>query len=638
MPMDRPIQAYPDEPAQPRAPRPADALPLADPDPAAWRQFVEAKTPQDFYRGWLALQCRFVRGVSSAVLVLGPLESGPFAPAATSPEDHPVPQHLTKIADRALEERRGIVVPAEVQEAEGTEPRLRYGVAYPINVSGRRHGVVALEIAPRPERELQTALRQLQWGVSWVEILWLREEASQSTAARDRLQSALNLTAAAAAQDRFQGAAAAFVTAMATDLGCERVSLGFLRRGKVRVRSISHTAQVTKQMNLVRAIAAAMEEAIDQKEAVAFPPEADARPQVTRAHAELAQQQGVGAICSIPLSAAGRIVGALTLERSAEQPLTPAVRELCETAAALAGPMLELQRREDRWLLTKAGDSTRLLLGKVFGPGHLVLKLSLLAAAGLAVFLALARGEYRVSATATLEPVVKRAVAAPFAGYIAEAPIRAGDVVRKDQVLAALDDRELKLQRLKWASQYEQLAKQHQQALAQRNAAQVVILAAQMDQARAETALLDDQLARSRLRAAIDGIVVSGDLSQSLRAPVERGQVLFEVAPLDAFRVILQVDEHAISDVRLAQTGMLILSGMPYQGLPFHVAKIIPVSTAREGRNYFRVEATPDRMPEHLRPGMEGVGKISVDRRLLVWIWTHEVIDWVRLKVWTWLP
>jgi multidrug resistance efflux pump len=636
--MDRENRTLADEPSSPRPPRQAGPLHSADADQAAWRHFVEAKTPESFYRGWLGLQCRFVRGVSCAVLVLGTPESGPFAPVATWPEDLDVPSHLTQVADRALDERRGIVVPSEVDEVEGAPPRIRYAVAYPINVSGRRYGVVALDIDPRPERELQAALRQLQWGVAWVEILWLREEGGQSTAAKERLQSALDLTATAVSQEQFHGAATAFVTAMATNLGCDRVSLGFLRGGKIRVRSISHTAQVTKHMNLVRAIAAAMEEAIDQKASVAYPPGPDARPQVTRAHAELSRQHGAGAICSIPISTNGRIVGALTLERPADRPFDPVVVELCEATAALAGPVLELQRREDRWLITKAGDSTRLLLGKVIGPGHLILKLSLLAAAGLVAFLALATGEYRVSATAALEPVVKRAVAAPFAGYVAEAPIRAGDVVRKDQMLARLDDRELKLQRLKWGSQYEQLAKQHQQALAQRNAAQVGVLAAQMDQAQAEMALLDDQMARSQLRSNIDGLVVTGDLSQSLRAPVERGQVLFEVAPLDAFRLILQVDEHAITDIRLGQTGTLVLSGMPHEAFPFRVAKITPVSTAREGRNYFRVEATPDGMPEHLRPGMEGVGKVSVDRRLLVWIWTRDVIDWVRLKIWAWLP
>jgi hypothetical protein len=41
---------------------------------------------------------------------------------------------------------------------------------------------------------------------------------------------------------------------------------------------------------------------------------------------------------------------------------------------------------------------------------------------------------------------------------------------------------------------------------------------------------------------------------------------------------------------------------------------------------------------ERLRPGMEGVGKVEIGSRRLIWIWTHELIDWARLKLWSWLP
>ena len=39
-----------------------------------------------------------------------------------------------------------------------------------------------------------------------------------------------------------------------------------------------------------------------------------------------------------------------------------------------------------------------------------------------------------------------------------------------------------------------------------------------------------------------------------------------------------------------------------------------------------------------LRPGMEGIGKINAVRERMVWIWTHEFIDWLRLWVWSWWP
>src|SRR2546422_4999312 len=40
----------------------------------------------------------------------------------------------------------------------------------------------------------------------------------------------------------------------------------------------------------------------------------------------------------------------------------------------------------------------------------------------------------------------RSAAVAAFNGYIAEAPVRAGDLVRRGQVLCALDDRELRLE------------------------------------------------------------------------------------------------------------------------------------------------------------------------------------------------
>jgi len=606
-----------------------------DVDQVVWRQFAEASTPEEFYRSWLGVVARLVGEVRGGVVVLGPPETGPYTPAAFWPGGQGVSQFLARVTERALAERRGLVVPAE---AGGTGEAPRIGVAYPVQVDGRLHGVVALEIRSRSERELQAVLRQLQWGTAWIELLWRREEGGRHGGAVERLQTVLDLAATALSQERFHGASTAFVTAVATRLQCDRVSLGFLRAGRIRVRSMSHSAQVGAVTNLIRSIAAAMEEAIDQQATIVYPGPPDGRPQVFHAHAELARLHGSGAICTVPLGAGERIVGALTLERSADQPFESAGVELCEALAAVVGPILELQRRDDRWIITKIGLWARELAGRIVGPKHLGLKASLVAAGALALFLAIATGEYRISANAALEPVVRRAVAAPFAGYIGEASVRAGDLVKRGGLLAALDDQDLRLQRSKWASQLEQLAKQHQQALATRKAAQIVILAAQMDQARAELQLLDDQLGRSRLRSPIDGIVVAGDLSQSLRAPVERGQVLFEVAPLDAFRLVLQVDERNIGEVKTGQAGTLVLAGAPQEPLPFRVAKITPVSTPREGRNYFRVEGGLNEVSERLRPGMEGVGKISVDRRKLVWIWTHEVVDWVRLVAWNWLP
>ena len=119
---------------------------------------------------------------------------------------------------------------------------------------------------------------------------------------------------------------------------------------------------------------------------------------------------------------------------------------------------------------------------------------------------------------------------------------------------------------------------------------------------------------------------------------MERGDVLFEVAPLDAYRVIAEVDERDIDRIRAGQESRLMLPSMPGEIFTFTVELVTPVSTASEGRNYFRVEGRLESPTDRLRPGMEGVGKIKVGRRSLIWVWTHELVDWVRLQVWRWQP
>ncbi len=119
---------------------------------------------------------------------------------------------------------------------------------------------------------------------------------------------------------------------------------------------------------------------------------------------------------------------------------------------------------------------------------------------------------------------------------------------------------------------------------------------------------------------------------------MERGQILFEVSPLNDYRVRLEVDEREISRINVGQTGNLVLNALPKTPFPITVGKITPVSTAEEGVNFFRVEAKLDEASERLRPGMEGFGKISAGRNRLIWIWTHSLTDWLRLWAWSWWP
>jgi multidrug resistance efflux pump len=481
-------------------------------------------------------------------------------------------------------------------------------------------------------------MRQLQWGAGWLEVL-LRRYADPMEAARLRLKLILQFVSTFLEHPGFEDAAAALVTDIAARLGCDRVTIGILRGRELRVEAVSHTVQFDRHSNLMNATAAAMMEAIDQREAIVYPTDRDGRLVVTFAHAELAQLTGAGGLATFPLVHGGRPIGAVALERAPRFHFDAASVELLEGLAAMLGPLVDMRLAQARSLPAHVAESARGLRDRLLGPAHGGFKLTAVVLAATALFLLLATGDYRVAADARIEGEVQRALTAPFNGYVREALRRPGDVVRSGEAIARLDDRDLRLERVRLAAQRDQYLKQYREAMAKRDRATARIVSLQVEQVEAQLALVDDQLARAEIVAPFDGVVVSGDLSQSLGAPLERGQVLFEVATLDAYRVALQVDERDIAEVKVGQTGELVLSSLPGERYPLRVTKITPVSAAKEGRNLFRVEARLEGgTGARLRPGMEGVAKVGVDRRRLISIWTRELVNWFRIKLWAWMP
>jgi RND family efflux transporter MFP subunit len=595
-----------------------------------WSRLAHAQDAPAFAAQWLDIQCRAFDAVVRGVVVLRTSETATYAPVALWPEGVEGSPRLAAVVEATLQQRR-VVVQGMKRGAQRQDPVF---IGHPIVVDDELYGVAALEVEGRAEAALRALVQRLGWGVGWLEALARRK----TFTSKARLVTVLELIATSLQHERFQAGATAVVTELATTLGCERVSIGFMKGRHIYLRALSHSAAFGKKTNLVRALEAAMDEAADQLATVIYPARKGGPFQVTRAHAELIKQHGAGTVCTIPLTAGGKVLGALVLERPTGEEFDARTVELCEHAALLVGPVLDVKRKEDRWLLQKAADSFATHARHLVGPRHVALKLWAAAILAATLFLALVDGDYQVTANAALEGTVQRAVAAAIPGYIAEARARAGDVVRKGDLLAAIDDRDLRLERLKWVSQRAQRSSEYREALAGHQRARVQVLSAQLEQAEAQLALIDEQLSRTRILAPFDAIVVKGDLSQSLGAPVERGNVLFELAPLDAYRVIMKVDERDITNVAVGQGGNLALSSMPHDALPLVVEKITPVSVVEEGRNYFRVEAAAKGGIEKLRPGMEGIGKIQVEERKLLWIWTHKIVHWMRMWVWSWWP
>src|SRR5205085_10955116 len=122
---------------------------------------------------WLALQCAAIAGVRAGLLLLRTPGSEAYVPAAVWPDPRRDVRYLTEAAERALNARRGLVLGLDPAESEFVVPGALH-VAYPVETDGEVHGAVVLDVAARPEAQLQGVLRQLLWGGGWLEALLRR--------------------------------------------------------------------------------------------------------------------------------------------------------------------------------------------------------------------------------------------------------------------------------------------------------------------------------------------------------------------------------------------------------------------------------------------------------------------------------
>lgn len=597
------------------------------PDSSPWAVLATGRNVPEFCQAWLRLQCEQVAGATAALLLLDDGD-GHFSSVAGWPDARQDLSFLAGTAQQALSRKSSFV-----EQAAGASP---VQIGQPLESQGRLMGVVVIEL--KRASDIPAVIRQLRWGLGWLELLLTRQQIGDSAAKLARTGFAMSILSEAQQHSAFRASALSIANELASRLDCTNASIGFSQGKSIKLIAMSHAAVFGEHSQIVSAIENAMEEAADQHASVAFPATPGTERRIALAHEDLARRLGGAAVVSVLMTNGVRPVGVILLERDRSKAFDDATIETLEAVAALVGPGLETKSETNRLIagraVTAIGSGTR----AVFGPGKPAAKLAALLAVAVLGTMAFAKGEFRVTAKAVVEGAVQRSIVAPFDGYVASAPVRAGDLVEAGQVLASLDDRELKLEAARWKSERDQQALKYSDAMSKHDRSVALVVSASLEQTAAQLSLIEDKLARAAIAAPFRGVVVSGDLRQLVGSPIEKGKVLFEVAPLESFRVILQVDERDIAFLAEGQQGTLVLTGLSSDAVPFNVKLITPVATASEGRNQFRVEAAVPGGAPLLRPGMEGIGKISIDRRSLLSIWTRSLIDWIRITAWKWLP
>jgi len=316
----------------------------------------------------------------------------------------------------------------------------------------------------------------------------------------------------------------------------------------------------------------------------------------------------------------GSVIGGLLLAREAVwQP--GELAKLADWTAAWFWAYRALQRPtllEGLWLATKKLPAS-------------IRRRPLLWAAGV-ILVGCIPVRLNILAPAEVVPVDPVVVRAPLDGVVKELLVAPNQVVQAGQVLLTLDDVALQgrldvaRQSLGTAKtelrQYEQLALSDPKARASLAGARGTV-----DERQAEVTFLEDQLGRTRLKAARAGTVLIDDPVGWAGRPITTGERLMRIADPDAKKEVeVWV---ALGDAIPIAPGAdvkLYLSSNPLEPVPARVRYYSHQSSRLpDGSFAYRVRATPVGEVEH-RLGLKGTARISASWTPLgYWIFRRPI-------------
>lgn len=453
-------------------------------------------------------------------------------------------------------------------------------------------------------------------------------------------QAALALYADLLSANSLASAAHRLVAALARDLQLDRVSLGLREGARTRLLASTDLDPSRPQSEPAALVLGAMDEAIEQAMPLAWSSAAtdanNAEQPITFEH-QLLQRQVGGAVATLPLGFDGEAFAAVCIER--HQGPAPDAREMqrLEQLLLLAAPALRWMARSEQpwhWRVRRAAHRAWASLRE---PGHRGRRLALAVAALALLFVAAVPLEHAVGGRARIEGAQQRVLSAPTDGFIKTAHVRPGDRVSQGAPLVDLIEEDLQLERERWISQLVQHENAYAAAMSKSDRVGASTSFARINEAQAQLDLIEQLRGRGRITAPFDALIVQGDLSQSIGAPVRQGDTLLTLASTDGYRVVVQIDETDIARIDAGQHGRLVVSALPWQGLPLRVERVTPLAKTVEGRNVFEVQARMLDDASALRPGLVGRAEIVVGRRPPLWRWLEQAAARMVLTWWSWI-
>lgn len=363
-----------------------------------------------------------------------------------------------------------------------------------------------------------------------------------------------------------------------------------------------------------------------------------------------------------PTAPRARRLGALIIESFGDG-LAPAdeARKIAVVARSASAALRSARQYESLWLLP-----VWRVLGNAwqacFGPGKLLRTALVVAVIGAVVAAAfLIEADDTAYCRGRLRPVAERRVFAPLDGIVREPLVKHGDTVRAGQPLVKLENTDLQIARadlqgkLTSAEQQKLAAEQTQlRTGAQSTPTDETRLAGEIDRLKKEIEslknqieMIDRKLAELVITSPIAGEITTWNADELLRGrPVRQGQQLLTVAAVagDWELELSLPDDRSGRVVDAARTAAAEQKPLRVTYSPaldpgtVREARVVEIQNSADLREdegnvvLVRAAIKKEDLPQR-RPGAEVAAHVHCGRRSTAYVWTRDLVDFVRSRI-----
>ena len=504
-------------------------------------------------------------------------------------------------------------------------------VVAPILAIGDTHSQTQLVLTGCFNHAEESELRQ-QWLMSMAAQTisqWQQTRlVSNQSAVNQNLHKAFGLARRLSQTESSPAAARVMVNHLQTVLNCSQVALSLCSDAKsATISAISGVEQVDVRSEFADQTIAAFQQPLIEDQKLEFLVGSEKCSAAELALENYCIASGCDGVIAVPMSdASGNQTGSVLVGCEKQQFLDPAFHASCQQIIDLVAGHLQTVLRANESLFKTALSRVDKLKKSATARNAAI-------AVAVLIGVLLVPMPYRVWCDCNVQPVERRFIAAPFEGVLAESLVRSGDQVAAQQIVARLDGRLLRGELAGIQAEFDVAKKRRDLALASGDVAQSQIAKSEMQRHQAKVTILNQRLKNLEVRSPIDGVVVAGDLEKAVGVPLELGQTLFEIGPLDTMVAEIGVPESEAHYVKPGMSVQLKFDSFPFQTFSAEIQRVHPRAEEVDDASVFIADVVLENSAGRLRPGMSGSAKVSSGWSPLGWNLFHH--PWESLRYWT---